>query len=396
MRRKKMTSFVRLGMFLLSLSFPAVSLVSGQVPQKIAVLEFTSEGSAPGFDFVSRSIPETIEIELDRAGDLYVIRRYLWESVYQLPEPVDNLAKALQFGIGARIDGVIFGRVKFRKTDAVVTVRVCDVLKGAIIFTNRFVLPLNDSFFAKSESAVTPLVRRVTNSFRSKEQQTIVRERREIKAVYADIKQRSSEFKLTAGYAFSDLGLELSRGSTNMATNVISYHPMNGFSAEASYKWRMIEAGVGVDLSLGAPGICAAFKVRAGAWLFHEIVQLDVKLEYWTFNGSGVRSSILGFVPGIVLKPGDNFSFGMSIGPSWGRELSYVLFNPAGWTIDSRNGMDFLFYYRFNIWRRLEAEFRIGSVESRFELGSGPTHSLTQRVSDNYLEILLSYKLGKE
>jgi TolB-like protein len=367
-----------------------------QVPQKIAVLEFTAEGTAPGFEFVTRSIPGTIEIDLDRTGNLYVIRRYLWETVYAPDQPVSDLKSALRFGLGARIDGVVFGRVKFGKKDADITVKICDVLKGVVIMTNRFTLPLDETFFRKSEAATGPIVRAVTNAFPPKERETIIRERKEIKKVYADIKGRSSEVRVRAGYMFSDLRFNTASGSTNNLTNSVIYRPASGIVIEALFKWRMLETAAGFEISPLSDGTLATARIKAGVWLVREMMQLSCQAWVLRYSSSRLRGSSVSIVPGIVFKPGDDFSFGMDIGPTITSMFDNTLFDSAGWQSQKEKNMAFGIFYRMSLWRRLETELRIGMSEiSRYYSRPGGQNA-EQKIGNNYIQILLSYRLGKE
>jgi hypothetical protein len=368
--RGKSLSRIRLMRLLSILIVMLTGLASlyAKVPQKIAVLDFTSENKERGYAFLKKSIPQSLELRLDKLERFYVIRKYLWEENYVPEKPVVTAEDMLRFCLKTGMDGVITGKIVYRENSADVILSVYDAAKAAFVLTDKKSIQLNDRIFNTVDAWLDPVSVRVTNLFPPKDESVIIKERKKIKYIYEDIKKRPHQLVISAGYEYALANLSLTKAASlsSQKTNYKYSASLNGFDIYAGYRFKSAEAGMGVAwVAGGQKNKMSDFSFRAGAWLLRDVFNpfLQLSLYHYSFPDGYFKSSVL--QGGLKMKPTENFIFGMTIGSKISDGMYYKRFMIQDLIRQRDGGMFFSFFYEIHASSKLAVYLSMGMKEVR-------------------------------
>ncbi len=353
-------------MIIFLLSF---SSLYAKVPQKIAVLDFSSQNKDNGYFFLKKSIPQSLELKLDKMERFYVIRQYLWEENYVPDKPVLTAEDILRFCLKTGMDGVITGKIVYGKNGADVIVSAYDAAKSSFVFTDKKSIPLNDKIFNTVDEWLEPVAIHITNLFPPKDESVIIKERKKIKYIYEDIKKRTHQFIFSAGYtyALANTSVAMASNLNSHSSNIRTSHSLNGIDLYAGYRYKSAEAGIQAIFADGAQqNKMSEFTFRAGAWLLRDVFNPFLQISFYNYSypDGFFKSSVLQF--GLKMKPVENFIFGMIVGPCITDEREYKYFTiNSGLNRQSDHAMFLSFLYEIHLSSRLALYLNMGMKETK-------------------------------
>lgn len=401
-------------------------LYAKKVPQKIAVLRFTIVGEPDEFEYLSKSIPQHLEIAIDKEENVLVIREYLWKKIYNKGElDSSTLKNVVNLGLKANLDGVITGILQYNQNDIKLIINVVEISKGESIFEKTVSLPKSPAIIDSIKKVVTEVAGVINNKFPRKDPAIIKKERKRVKKIFTDVsvKRYCISIGLGAIYDIGTLerfpakGVEFTNSYSNYYNQndeeELNYDYMgSGFSFNVNYRFRYIEFGLrsayvynhlrknkgnimifnsGMDINVhflkrnifqfisGYDFYVANFKANTFD-LNGDYVSVDGSLKYITFY------------IGLLIKPVKFFYFGCNVGSS---VLSWV--NIQGMGIENtrpRRDPSVSIMYGFNFSSRItmEMKFVMQDTGVRMEI-EGDDGDESFKLRRGFITLGIQYKI---
>jgi hypothetical protein len=352
---------------LLCLLIPAFSL-RAEVPRKIAVLELEKKGTAGKWTFLSRSLPQQIEIALDRTEKVMVIRKYLWKEVLGSDASVISSADVSGFASKAGVEAVVYGSIEFGQDSASVSLKAFDAARGTNAAVQTFVLPYSDAVFSSTTEPLTAFVAAVTQAFPPLTESETAVVRKKVKVVYQDLARPAMQFRLYAAPVFTKVEWFLPRTNYVPGDGSEGIRYLPAIRIGAGYQFRIIDLEAIALMSFSpSSGYRIVSRNAVGVWLFKDMIKLSLRpvAVFGKTLDTSFAALFAGF--GLDFKPSDEFQFGLTLGPSVWQSVSQPGWPPQGYV--QSNGMQgfmslfglFEVTFEMKVWKNIFAEFAIGA-----------------------------------